>query len=139
MNEHGYYGYSYLDYYWTEEKRFAYFIMVDQKIAGFVLVCDYCEATKEADALSIAEFFVMKNFRRQGIGRRAAEITFDLFPGTWEVHQYLENKESLLFWENVIGRYTSGTFEKKIMNTEDGEQQVMLFNNKNSEQNVGDA
>lgn len=38
INEHGYLGYKYLDSYWTEKNRNAYFIKVDQKIAGFVLL-----------------------------------------------------------------------------------------------------
>lgn len=129
LNEHGYYGYSYLDYYWTEKERFAYFIMLDEKIAGFVLVNDYCEASREPDAKAIAEFFVMKAFRRKGIGQHTAKSIFDLFPGAWEIHQYLDNKESVIFWEKVVGEYTSGDFEKKVVITEDGKQQVILFNN----------
>ena len=38
VNEHGYYGYTYLDHYWTEEGRHPFFIKVDRKLAGFVLV-----------------------------------------------------------------------------------------------------
>ena len=135
LNEHGYYGYSYLDYYWTEERRYPYFIMFGEKIAGFVLVNDYCEVSTEKDSLSIAEFFVLKIYRKQGIGQKAAEIILDRFPGAWEIQQYLENTRSLTFWEKVIGEYTSGNFEKKIINSNDGEKQVILFNNKKGRSN----
>lgn len=129
LNDHGYFGYRYLDNYWTETDRFAYFMMVEEKIAGFVMVNSYCEVSKDPNARTIAEFFVMKTFRRQRIGQAAAEKVFNLFPGTWEIHQYLENKKSLVFWEKVVEEHTSGNFEKQVMITEDGEQQVILFNN----------
>jgi len=38
VNKLGLYGYKYLDFYWTEDDRFAYFIEVDGKLAGFVMV-----------------------------------------------------------------------------------------------------
>ena len=42
VNAHGYYGYRYLDHYWTESDRQAYFIVSDGKLAGFVLVNNHC-------------------------------------------------------------------------------------------------
>ena len=129
INECGYFGYSYLDYYWTEKERFAYFIKVDGKIAGFVLVNDYSEASDDPSAKSIAEFFIMKNYRRQHIGQEVARRVFDRFPGSWEVQQYIKNTNSLFFWEKVIGEYNSGKFEKRVILSEDGEKQVILFNN----------
>jgi len=58
VNEHGLYGYDYLDNYWTEENRFPYFIMVCGKLAGFVMVNDYPEVKLEID-YTMSEFFVM--------------------------------------------------------------------------------
>ncbi|MCH6258806.1 hypothetical protein MLD52_19765 [Puniceicoccaceae bacterium K14] len=129
LNEFGYYGYDYLDYYWTEENRFAYFITVDEKMAGFVLVNDYCEIIDDPKARTIAEFFVMNTFRREGVGREVAIRVFDLFPGPWEVHQHLKNKKALLFWEKVIAEYVDQNYEKRIVQNDDGARQVILFNN----------
>lgn len=126
VNKHGYFEYLYLDSYWTQNQRFAYFILIDEALAGFVMVNDYCEVSREASTKAIAEFFVMRQFRRQGIGREIAEKVFRLFPGPWEVHQYLQNKQSITFWEKVIGDYTFNNFVKQI--TDDGERQVILFN-----------
>ncbi|MCP4712667.1 MAG: GNAT family N-acetyltransferase, partial [Planctomycetes bacterium] len=72
VNEHGLYGYTYFDYYWTEEGRVPFFIRVDGKLAGFVLVNEYCYLVKEPGTKSIAEFFVMRKYRRQGIGKAVA-------------------------------------------------------------------
>ena len=43
VNQLGLFGYPYLDYYWIEDKRRAYFIMADGKLAGFVMVVDMPE------------------------------------------------------------------------------------------------
>lgn len=42
VNEHGLFEYNYLDYYFaeTEGNRYAYFVYIDNKIGGFVLVND---------------------------------------------------------------------------------------------------
>lgn len=41
VNENGLYGYEYLDCYFEEENRYPYFIKVDDKIAGLVLISDH--------------------------------------------------------------------------------------------------
>ena len=38
VNKLGLYGYKYLDFYWTEERRYPFFIMVDNELAGFVMI-----------------------------------------------------------------------------------------------------
>ena len=40
VNALGLYGYAYLDNYWTEDNRWAFFIRVDGRLAGFAMVND---------------------------------------------------------------------------------------------------
>ena len=68
VNQHGLYGYTYFDYYWTEESRTPFFVKAAGNLAGFVLVNEYCYLIKEPGNKSIAEFFVMRKYRRKGIG-----------------------------------------------------------------------
>ena len=68
INEYGYFGYPYIDNYWTEKGRTPFFIRVDGKLAGLVLVRSCSEYTALSDPHSIAEFFVMKKYRKQVIG-----------------------------------------------------------------------
>ena len=42
-------GYSYLDSYWTEEGRWAFFLKVDGKLAGFAMVIGFPAAGGAAD------------------------------------------------------------------------------------------
>jgi len=38
INEYGYFNYSYTDHLWTEDSRHPFFIRVDGKLAGFIIV-----------------------------------------------------------------------------------------------------
>ncbi|KZE64335.1 acetyltransferase [Fictibacillus phosphorivorans] len=110
-----YSGYPYLDQYWEEDGRYPYLIESEGKYAGFVLVREVVEEGQKY--WSIAEFFIMKKFRRTGLGQRVAHQVFDSHKGNWEVGQIEKNKPAQIFWRKVIGNYTNGQFEEK---TEEG-------------------
>jgi len=64
------------------------------------------------DAREISEFFVLRKYRRRGVGRRAAVKVLEAFPGRWEVAEMEWNVEAQAFWRSVIGDYTRGTFDE---------------------------
>src|SRR5947208_1690787 len=81
LGAHGEYGYRYLDHYWLrEENRHPFLITVDDKIAGCVLV-------RAGDPHEFGEFFVVRKYRRRGVGKLAARTVFSLFPGTWTIYE----------------------------------------------------
>jgi len=129
VNEHGFYGYSYLDYYWTEDIRHPFFIRVNGKLAGFVLISDYAYVLDTSDVRSITEFFVMRKYRQKGIGKAVAVQVFEKHPGKWEVIQHGNNEPSKIFWEEVIQDYTHGNFRKEKAKTEWWEGQAIRFDN----------
>jgi predicted acetyltransferase len=129
VNEHGFFGYTYLDYYWTEGARHPFFIRVDGKLAGFVLISDYVYMLKTCQARSVTEFFVMRKYRRKGIGKLVAFQVFDKYPGKWEVIQHGHNLSSIRFWEKVIREYTGGNFSKEKTSTEWWDGQALIFDN----------
>lgn len=110
VNKLGLYGYDYLDCYWTEEKRWAFFIVVDGNLAGFVMVNNYPEAKEETD-YSLAEFFVMYKYRRLGVGKFSAMKAFDMFHGKWQLKRHPKNITSVHFWDKVISEYTGGNYK----------------------------
>ena len=118
LNEHGFYGYKYFDHYWTEEKRQAYFVKVDGQYAGFVLVNGHCYIVQDDNTRSISEFFIMRKYRRKGIGERVANLVFDKHAGKWEVLQHGNNAASQLFWRNTIHQYTHGNYNEHDVTTE---------------------
>jgi predicted acetyltransferase len=58
----------------------------------------------------MAEFFVLRGCRGQGIGRRAVVALFDRFPGKWEISELPRNAPAIRFWRRVIGAYRDGRY-----------------------------
>ncbi len=108
LNEHGIFGYPYLDHYWTESDRHPFVVRVNNQLAGFALVNRHCYS--EGRDYALAEFFVLRRYRRQGVGVRMARLVFDRLPGAWEVAVSDNNAEALAFWERVIAGYTRGRY-----------------------------
>lgn len=112
VNEDGLYGYKYLDHYWTEENRYPFLIRVNDNWAGFVLVRKIGMNPNDNNVYSIAEFFIMKKYRKLGVGKEIAKMIFDTFKGEWKVAQIEKNVPAQHFWRNIISEYTSGHFEE---------------------------
>ena len=86
-----YRAYEYFDDYWNEENhRFPYLVKQDGKYIGFVLV--RLIESEEENYFSIAEFFIMKKYRRNGIGQSVANKIIELDRGQWQVFQIEKNK-----------------------------------------------
>ena len=128
LNEHGYFGYPYLDHYWTERGRHPFLVRVDGKLAGFVLVNRYTYLP--GNDRSIAEFFIMRKYRRQGVGKTAAFCIFDRLRGRWEVQEISANAPAQQFWRAVIAEYTAGRFTETVMDNDQWHGPVQSFDNR---------
>ena len=125
VDDHGLFGYHRLDHYWTEEGHYPFLIRVSGKWAGLALVRDVVYADGR-QVHSIAEFFLMRKYRRQGVGQTIAHRLFDVFPGTWEVGQIAANLPAQAFWRAVIANYTGGRFEEVRRDDWDGPMQEFI-------------
>ena len=104
-----------LEDYWKQEShRFPYLIKKGEKFIGFVLV-RFIES-EGRNYFSMAEFFIMRRYRREGIGKAIAEQIFNLQKGQWEVYQKESNKPAQVFWNRVIDEYTKGKFKERLEN-----------------------
>ena len=105
----GRFGYDKLGLYWSEpERRFPFLIRCDTRVAGFALVMRGSPASEDPDVFDVAEFFVLRRYRRSGVGRRAAFLLWDRLPGRWFVRVSEGNRGGLPFWKGVIAEYTKG-------------------------------
>ncbi|GAB2191417.1 hypothetical protein MAH1_30250 [Sessilibacter sp. MAH1] len=93
--------------YWSESDHIPYFIEVNNEIAGFVFIRKFPEDNERYD---IDQFFVLKRYSRQGIGRSAFNLCVQLYPGKWLIRVLKENKRALEFWQNSINAITNGQF-----------------------------
>lgn len=122
VEENGRFGEYPLKEYWTEKNHFAYLIRINGKYAGFVLVKSLEAET--STYFSIAEFFIMKKYRRMGVGKSVAKDIFHIHSGNWRVFQMKSNEPAQLFWRNVIKEYTGGQYTEQI---EDGTRIIQEF------------
>ena len=67
----GRFGYSTLPFYWSEpDRRFAFLIRCDGRVAGFILATRGSPVVTDPNVLDVAEFFVLRQYRRGGRGAR---------------------------------------------------------------------
>jgi predicted acetyltransferase len=98
--------------YWQDSWRHPWLLHVDEHPAGFALVQRRSRITGDPETWDMAEFFVMRAYRRQGVGSQAALQLFAQFRGHWEVRQIHANPLATHFWRAVIARHTGGHFSE---------------------------
>jgi aminoglycoside 6'-N-acetyltransferase I len=103
-----------LDAWWEREALFPHLIRAGGKVAGFGLVCTRPHVSPGRD-YRMNDFFVLRQWRRAGIGRRAAVALFNAFPGKWEVGWIPANRPAGAFWRSLVAEHTGGCFEQALV------------------------
>ncbi len=99
----GNFNYRWFDAYFREAERYPFFIRIGEQLSGFVMVR---ESNGEEDwDFQIAEFFILRRYRRMGIGRDAARQVLRMFPGVWGISFNDENTPAANFWRSVAGQF----------------------------------
>jgi predicted acetyltransferase len=82
--------------------------------AGFAFVANFtCFSDHpDPDQWYMDDFFVMRKYRRSGVGTALARFCFDAYRGRWEVGEMPQNKAAQAFWRKLIGDYTGGNFSE---------------------------
>jgi predicted acetyltransferase len=88
-----------LQRYWSEPDWSARLILADGFIAGFLLV--ERSELPGLDALEFADLFILKRYRRLGIGLALAlQVLSD--QNTWLVRFYPQDQVAAAFWQRVL-------------------------------------
>jgi predicted acetyltransferase len=124
IDEQGEYPYIDVERYLTEKGHHAYLARVNGKLGGFVLVRDRPEQ-RDRPGRYLAEFFVMRPYRRLGVGRALAFQTFDTYGGYWELAIVGPNTPAQAFWRKVVDEYSGGRFEE--FTTQDSEEGITII------------
>ena len=124
LDIHGEYGYS-LDEFWLSVGSRAYIVLVQSRYAGFALVVPRPKLPGGQHWLD--HHFIIKKYRKRGIGQAAAAALFDSLPGVWEVGQMHKNTAAQAFWRRAINAYANGNFVETKITTDAGTSVVQQF------------
>ena len=105
----GEFEYRYFDDYWSMPTiRFPFLIRIDGSPVGFALV-----RIMDNQRFSMAEFFVVRAYRRNRIGASAAKYIFEGFGGPWDVTEHPRNTPAQEFWRWLINDITGGDWRDR--------------------------
>jgi predicted acetyltransferase len=105
LNPDGRFGYKNLPLYWLEPNRYPFLITVNHQLAGLVFVKGGSEISGDETTWDMSEFFVIRRYRRHGIGTEIAHKVWKRFPGPWEVRVMESNLSAHHFWESAIAEF----------------------------------
>lgn len=90
-------AYEHFDLYWSEpNSRWSFWLNIDDAKAGFALV------RLDKESMQMAEFFIARECRREGIGLAAARRMIARYPGPWCITQRESNAVAIAFWHRVL-------------------------------------
>lgn len=95
-------------YFEMDPDRTGYLMTLNDGPVGFVLVRGLLSGP-----LMIAEFFVVRACRRQGVGTAAAEALIRAHPGRWEIAFQLANRGAPEFWRRLAERVAPGRWSEE--------------------------
>lgn len=109
LGPEGRFGYPELPRYWSEpERRFAFLVRSGGKVLGFALATRGSPVVSDPRVHDVAEFFVLRRYRRSGVGRAAAGLLWQRFPGPWTVRVSDGVPGALRFWSAAVAGFTAG-------------------------------
>jgi predicted acetyltransferase len=101
----GRFGYKHLPLYWKESNRYPFLVTLNDHLAGFVFVHRGSEISNDTDVWDMAEFFIVRGYRRLRIGTKVAQEVWKKFSGKWEVRVIDRNQRAIKFWRCAISEF----------------------------------
>ncbi len=89
---------------WQAPAHIPLLFRLDGILAGFALLNAVTHSRLPADR-NIAEFFVVRKYRRAGLGLAAAQALFTRYSGRWEAAVMRSNTGARNFWQHAITRH----------------------------------
>jgi predicted acetyltransferase len=119
LGEVGHRGHDQISRWFADSSAYPLIIVKSAAAVGFAMVARVAALVGRSDVdYRMAEFFIERSQRRRGIGQSAVQIILNRFAGRWEINEYLRNPVAVNFWRRVVGAYTGGDYEERIVNGE---------------------
>lgn len=116
---------DYLELYWQRPDWSAQLILLDGFIAGFLLI--ERSEIPGVDALEFADLFILKKYRRLGIGRALVEQVIIASEQSWLVSFYQQDPLAVPFWQSLLSQLPWRSVQS-LANAEEPELLTYLLN-----------
>ena len=111
-------AYPWFDHYWIEPERIPLWALDEQeRRVGFALVNRHSPSGLGCDR-AVAEFCILPEHRRAGLGLAAARALFARYEGVWELQVHRANAPALAFWARATA--AAGVREHDIFDRPEG-------------------
>ncbi|NQX71690.1 GNAT family N-acetyltransferase [Paenibacillus alba] len=87
--------------YYRDERLYPYFIKLNEKILGFILVTSPPYVAEDVD-YSVQELFVLPKYRGTNIAKDAVMQIFKIFSGRYDVGMFKSNVRAVKFWTKML-------------------------------------
>ncbi|WP_152399152.1 GNAT family N-acetyltransferase [Paenibacillus cellulositrophicus] len=129
--ENGLFEFDVFDWFFEKEGLNPFFINLDEKPIGFILLQSGPYSNQEYADYVLNSFFILKKYRRKGIGKLACRKFFELYPGRYAISQALSNIPAIHFWKSVYEANSLNVYEKPEI--EDGIKVIYQYFKTNSD------
>lgn len=111
LRSNGRFEYQDLSRYWRDPDHHPFLIKAAGKLGGLVLIRRDESVARAEPLWDLAEFFVVRRYRRQGVGTSMAHEVWRRFPGRWQVRVMEANLPGQHFWQRAITQFTGDAVE----------------------------
>jgi len=125
LNNNGLCGYKYFENYCSELGRFPYVARMNDRLVGFALIRTINE---KPPTFEVAEFFIMKKYRCQGVGGKVASGILSKHKGHWIIETSVKNTVAQNFWRGTIKMFSCVNCEETEIEC-NGKRKQWKFNN----------
>jgi len=121
----GLFEFDNLEWFFEKEGLTPFFILHEEKIIGFILLQSGPFSNQEISDYLLNSFFILRKYRRRGLGREACKVFFKQFPGRYAISQMKSNIPAIHFWKSIYRSFEIDTFEKEEI--EDGQEVIYQY------------
>ncbi len=96
--------------YWAQSPIWPYLMIVGDEVAGFCMLRHY---PGEFETIDIDQYYVVKTFRRQGVGIKSLTMLVKMHPGNWLIRVLKPNDGAFKFWVNAVESCIGKNYENR--------------------------
>jgi len=132
LGDDGRFGYQRLPAYWSQPDHYPFLVKVDSNLAGLTLIKRSHSIIHGREVWDVAEFFIVRAYRRRGIGAAVAHEVWKKFRGRWEVRVMESNRTGTEFWLRTVSTFIEVPIEPVVIARDGKRWHVFAFESRDA-------